>query len=79
MTAFIRRELHKRLQGGFSILLPASDAVRLFGKNLKISRIAAVPQEHQHPRLILDLLAQTYKGVLSVNDTMVREIALESM
>ena len=44
MTAFIRGELHQRVRDRFSILLPAADAVRLFSGNLKLSRIAAVPQ-----------------------------------
>ena len=46
MTAFIRGELHQHVPDGFSILLPVADVVRLFGDNLKLSRITAVPQEH---------------------------------
>ena len=31
MTPFIRREMQRRIKDGFSILLPAEDAMRLFG------------------------------------------------
>ena len=79
MTEFIHGELHQRVQDGFSTLFSKADVVRIFGKNLKLSRIAAVPQEHRRPRLILNLLAQPNKGMQSVNDTTVREIAPESM
>ena len=61
------------------MLLPAVDAVKLFGDNLKVSRIAAVLQEHRRPRLILNFSAQTDEGTTSVNDTTVRESAPESM
>ena len=44
MKAFIRGELHHCVLDGFSILLTAVDVVRLFGDNLKLSRIAAVPK-----------------------------------
>ena len=54
---FIRGEMHRRNKDGFSILLPAADAIQLFGERLKLSRIAAVPQAHFCPRLILNLLA----------------------
>ena len=46
MTAFIRWELNQRVRDGFSILLPAADAVRLFGDNLKLSRITVVTEEY---------------------------------
>ena len=51
----------------------------LFRVNLKLSRIAAAPQEQRSPQLILNLSAQTDEETPSVNETMVREIALESM
>ena len=58
MTSSIRGELRRRIKDGFSILLPAADTMRLFGKRLELSRIAALPQAHCRPRLILNLLAQ---------------------
>ena len=75
MTAFICREFQHRVRDGFNILLPEADAVRLFREKLKVSRIAAVPQEHRRPRLILNLSAQPNKGTPIVNETTVREIA----
>ena len=44
MMALIRREMRNRMQDFSSILLPAADAVRLFGYKLKLSHIYAVPQ-----------------------------------
>ena len=55
--------------------MPETVAVRLFRDNLKLSRIAAFPQEHQRPRLILNLSAQPDERTSSVNDTTVRESA----
>ena len=51
--------------------------MRLFGENLKLSRIAAVPQAHLCPRLIINLLAQPDSNTLSVNETTNRETAPE--
>ena len=79
MNVFIRGELRRRIKDGFSILLPAADAMRLFGEKLKLSRIAAVPQSHRCPRLILDLSAQPDSNTLSVNETTDREAAPESL
>ena len=79
MKAFIRGELHQRVRYGLSILLPAADVVRLFRDNLKLSQIAAVSQEHGWSQLILNLSVQPDKGTSSVNKTMVRESAPESM
>ena len=45
MVSFIRGELWRWIQDGFSILLSAEDSVRLFGEKLKLSRIAEVPQD----------------------------------
>ena len=53
--------------------------MRLFGEKNKLSRIAAVTQEHQRPRLILNLLEQSDEGNPSVNDTTDMEVAPESM
>ena len=74
MAAFIRVELHQHVQDRFSILLLAADVLRVFGVNLNISWIAAVPQEHCRPRLILNLSAQPNEGKPSVIETTVREI-----
>ena len=79
MKAFICGELQQCVQDGIGILLPEVDAVRLFGGELKLSWIANVPQEHQRPRLVLNLLTQPDEGTPSVNDTMDREIDAESM
>ena len=51
----------------------------MFGEQLNLSRIAAVPQAQRRPRLILNLLAAPDKETPSVNDTTDREIAPESM
>ena len=75
MTAFICGDLHQRVRYGFSILLPVADAVGLFGDNLKLSWIAAIPQEHQRTWLILNFSAQPDEGTSSVNETTVRESA----
>ena len=79
MKEFIRKDMRQRVRDGFSILFPAEEAVKLFRDNLKLFHITAVPQEHQRPRLILNLWAQPYEGTTSVNDTTDREVALELM
>ena len=79
MTESIRGEMRQRVRDGFSILLPATDAVRLFGENLKLLRITVVPQENRRPRLTINLLEQTDEGTSSVNNTTDREVAPESM
>ena len=79
MVDFIRGEMQRRVQDGFSILFPAADTVRIFGGNLKISHIAAVPQAHHRLYLILNLSSESNKGTPSFNDTANREVALESM
>ena len=75
MVSFIQGELRRWIQDGFSILLSVEDAVRLFGEQLKLSRITAVPQAQSRPRLILNLSAPPDKETPSVNDTTDREIA----
>ena len=55
MTAFIRVEMRQHVWDGFNILLPAADAVMMFGDNLNMYHISAVPQEHCRPCLILNL------------------------
>ena len=57
MTSFIRGEMQRRIKDGFSILLPAADAIRLFGEILELSHLLAVPRAHFRPRLILNLSA----------------------
>ena len=79
MLRFIRGEMQQRVQDVFSILLPVVGEVRIFGERLNISRIMELPQAHIQPRLILNLLSQTDKHMPSVNNTMNREIALESL
>ena len=76
---FIWGEMQRRIQDGFSILLPGADAVRLFGGKIKLFRIVAVSEVHFQPRLILNLSDKPDKGAPSVNDTTDRQIALESM
>ena len=58
MVGFIWGEMQQKVQDGFSIFLPAAGTVRIFGENLKLSYIVMVPQIHQRPRLILNLLAK---------------------
>ena len=55
MVGFIWGEMQQRIQYGISILLPAVDAVRMFGAKLKISCIMVVTQAHHQPRLVLNL------------------------
>ena len=43
MISFIQGEMRRRIKYGFSILLPAADAMRMFWERLNLSRIAAVP------------------------------------
>ena len=79
MIVFIFGDMQHHVQDGFSILLPAADASALFGDKLKLSRIAAVPQDHQRPRLILNLMEQPHEGTPSVNGTTERKIYPESI
>ena len=51
--------MRQYVQDGFRILIAAADVVRVFGDIMKLSRIAAVPQEHCRLCLILNLLATT--------------------
>ena len=79
MSGFIKGEMQRRVQDGFSILLPVADVVRIFGVKLKHSRIASVPQANLRLRLILNLLENPNKGTPSVNKTTDREVTLELM
>ena len=71
--------MHRSIKDGFSILFPAADAVRLFGDNLKLSRISAVPQAHRYLRLILTFSVKPDVGTPSVNDITDREAAPDSL
>ena len=55
MKLFIRGEIQRRLQDGFSIRLPMAEAVRIFVEKLKLYHIATPPQAQRQPRLILNL------------------------
>ena len=79
MTTFIWGEMQRRIKDGFSIFLMAADTIRLFGEKLKLFRVAAVPQAHRRPHLILNLSAQPNSDMPSFNDTTDREAALESL
>ena len=72
MMAIIYREMQKYIWDCFRIILPAADVVRVFVDKLKLSRIAASPQEHLRLRLILKLSAKPNEGTTSVNDTIDR-------
>ena len=71
--------MHRRVQDRFIILFPAEDALWVFGEKLKLSCIAALPQAHLRPRLILNLLAQPNKVTPSVNDITYSGISPESI
>ena len=47
MTVFIRGDMRKRVLVEFIILLPATDAVRVFGGKLNMSFINVIPYEHR--------------------------------
>ena len=47
--------MQQSVQDYFSIVLPTVDTVQMFGDKLKISCIAAAPQAHNRPRLIINL------------------------
>ena len=71
--------MRRIIKDGFSILLLAADAMRLFGERLNLSRILAMHQTHHRLRLILNLSAQPDSNTLSVNETTDREAAPESL
>ena len=58
-------EMQRQVQYGFSILLSTEYDVRLFREKLKFSCIAAVPQAHCRPCLILNLSDQPNKETSS--------------
>ena len=69
--------MQRRIKYGFSIFLPAADAVRLFGEKLKLSHSVSVLQAHCRPRLILNMLEKPDVGTPSVNYTTGREVVPE--
>ena len=46
MKMLIFREMQQYLQDGYNIIFPAADAVWVFGENIKLPRIAAVPKAY---------------------------------
>ena len=56
-TTFCREELVERVSRGFSLLLKADDALRVFDTRLCISILASVPQKNRRNRLICDSTA----------------------
>ena len=79
MVGFNRGEMQRRFQYGFSILLPTENVVRVFGENIKLSRIAAVPQDHLQPWLVFNISSQPDKVTPSVNGTTDMDTTPESM
>ena len=71
--------MQRRIRDGFSILIPAADAVWIFGAKLKISLIKKVPKAYRQPRLILNLSTKPDKDTPIVNDTTDKNFYLESM
>ena len=69
--------MQRRIKYGFSIFLPAADAIRLFGEKLKLSCITDMPQAHRSLRLILNLLSHPDYDTPNVNETTNREAAPE--
>ena len=55
------------------------DVARMFGENIKLSRIAAGPQAQRRPHLILYLSEKPDEGKPSVSNTTDREVAQELM
>ena len=79
MVHFIWGDMQRQVQDGFSILLSTEYDVRLFREKLKFSCIAAIPQAHCRPCLILNLSDQPNKETPSFNSTTDRDIVSESM
>ena len=61
-TTFCLKELADRVSQGFSLLLTAETAILLFGRRLRISRLASVPQANKKDRLICDSTASPPSG-----------------
>ena len=79
ITEFIRGDMRQHVQCCFRILLPAVNAVRVFGDKLKLSCIDAAHQDHLRPCLITKPLKNPDEGMPSVNETTEREVASEPM
>ena len=69
MVWFIRGEMKRRVNDGFSILVPAAGKVRIFGERLKLFCIPVVPQGQRQPLFILNIMAQPDKGTHIINAT----------
>ena len=72
-------EMRKCVWDCFRILLPVVGEVRMLRYKLKLSLIDVVPQDHQRPGLILNLLTKPNEGKSSVNTTTGRDVTPESM
>ena len=79
MEELIGREMQRRVQDGFILLISEADAVCIFVEELKLSLVAEVPQAHRRPHLILNLSKKIDKVAPSVNNTTSKEVAPESM
>ena len=51
-TDFYRKNILEQTQRGFSIVLSVTEAITLFGTDLRIFRLASVDQVKYKPRLI---------------------------
>ena len=88
-TIYCCKELSDRLSRGFSLLLTADTAILLFGRSLRIYRLASVPQDNQKDRLICNstsptpsgdyLLPPSSKDTLAVNVSTDRSVAPQAM
>ena len=68
-TPFCRQELLERSQRGFSIILSVHNALRFFGTQIRISRLACLDQANRKPRLICNSSEPPDSTTPSVNDT----------
>ena len=71
--------MQRRVQYGYSILLPVAAAVQIFGVRFKLSCITEVPHAHFKSRLILNLSEKHDEGMPIVNYTIEREISPETI
>ena len=61
-TIFCQKDLADRVSQGFSLLLTAETAILLFGRRLRISHLASVPQSNRKDGLICDSIAPPPSG-----------------
>ena len=79
-TPFCRQELLERSRRGFSIILSVPDAIRFFGRQLRISRLACLDQTNRKPRLICNSSEApdaTTKPVNETTDTSTNPMAMQ--